>query len=127
MTPGASIRRGWTTDVERGEAYFSANGERSQRRNAHERQRALKKVVIHGIVETMNDRQLEERTQSLHDAVQRLSAARSRRGGELTSIDAFADVDEAVPMATEPDRPRRRLFSFAARARAAGSPPTTEE
>lgn len=74
----------------------------------------MREVVIRGIVEVMNERQMEERARSLHDAVGRMSEARARRGADVV----LADLAEPSLLDAATTR-RRRMFGFADRARAA--------
>lgn len=75
---------------------------------------------IEGIVEVMDDQHQQERSASLTGALERLSAARERRGsvGVLDPFDAIPAEDRlaaAAPVRTA--RRRRGLFSFSERAR----------
>jgi hypothetical protein len=78
----------------------------------------LRNVVVQGIVMVMDDQQLQQRSRSLHDALDRLSAARDMRGGTIPVVD-LRDGDE--PETTRTGR-RRGLFRFAERARDAVRP-----
>lgn len=75
----------------------------------------MRELVIHGIVEVMNERQMEARTKSLHGAIERMSVARQARGGEIADIEfGFESVlDE------HSRKNRRRIFRFGDRARRA--------
>ena len=78
----------------------------------------MREVVIHGIVEVMNDRQIADRSESLGAALGRMSVARDERS-PITTLDA--SFDQAADLYAEADRRpmRRRLFSFGERGRSA--------
>ena len=85
----------------------------------------MREVVIRGIVEVMNDRQMEDRSQSLRAAMDRMSAKRGSRPVPVATLEVTPPV-EAGPEAEgglvlrgEPRR-RRGIFRFSDRARAAG-------
>lgn len=79
----------------------------------------MREVVIHGIVEVMNDRQIADRSEGLGAALGRMSAVRDERA-PVTTMDSRFDP-EADPFASDdaPTPRRRRFFSFGERARAA--------
>jgi hypothetical protein len=78
----------------------------------------LREVVVHGIVEVMDDHQLNERTHSLHNALGRLSAARELRGlpEELPANGGSLAIEETPPV-RRAQRTRSGLFSFGERGR----------
>jgi hypothetical protein len=78
----------------------------------------LREVVIHGIVEVMNERQVADRTESLGAALSRMSSAREERN-PITTLDARFGLDADPFAVDEPAAPRRRLLGFGDRARAA--------
>jgi hypothetical protein len=64
----------------------------------------------------MDDRQFDQRQESLHQAIGRLSMARELRGGVVDLLDRRDDTFE---LRIDPETPKRRrgLFSFGDRAR----------
>lgn len=74
----------------------------------------MREVVIHGIVEVMNDRQLADRGTSLHDALARMKERRGERSEPTPANLTFGVRTEPVL-----DEPRRRngLFRFGDRGR----------
>jgi len=79
----------------------------------------LRNPRIRGIVEVMDDGHTQERSANLGSALDRLSAARERRG-PVGVLDPFEVVSaEERRAAAEPPRTMRRrgLFSFSQRAR----------
>lgn len=71
----------------------------------------MKKIVIHGIVEHLDERQQEARRGSLHAALQRMTEARATRLSDASAPPMF-ETEEL-------NERRRRLFGFSLRARRA--------
>lgn len=73
----------------------------------------MRKVVIHGIVEHLDEQQIAARSQSLHAALQRMTVSR-----ELRDISAAAE-ERPIFEREELNERRRRIFHFGLRARRA--------
>ena len=74
---------------------------------------------IQGIVEVMDEQHIRERSENLGTALQRLSAARERRGpvGTLDPLEIVPAEDRLAVAAPGRSSRRRGLFSFSDRAR----------
>jgi hypothetical protein len=73
----------------------------------------LQEVVIRGIVEVMDEREMDARSDGLHSAIERLSAARAQR----TEVAVLDFGLETVLDGGRPSDRKRRLFRFSDRAR----------
>lgn len=78
---------------------------------------------IEGIVEVMDEQHQQQRHASLGDALERMSAARDRRGpvGLLDPVEAVPAEDRLAAALPQRRRMRDGLFSFSGRARDAVS------
>lgn len=83
----------------------------------------MRKIVIHGIVEVMNEEQIKERSEGLRGALSRISNVRDQREQLAAKREEVAPKRESILAR----RRQRDVFSFTNRARGSVDVPEPED